>query len=60
MNYGSGAVMSVPSHDERDFEFAKKYNLALLPVIEAKGENDGIHKPNTEDGSCVIVIYFQG
>lgn len=60
MSYGSGAVMSVPSHDERDFEFAKKYNLDLLPVIEAKGENDGIHKPNTEDGILCNSDKFSG
>lgn len=60
MSYGSGAVMSVPSHDERDFEFAKKYNLALLPVIEAKGENDGINKPNTEDGILCNSDKFSG
>lgn len=34
MDYGSGAVMSVPAHDERDFEFAKKYNLEIKYVIK--------------------------
>lgn len=33
MDYGSGAVMAVPAHDDRDYEFAKKYNLPLHPVI---------------------------
>lgn len=33
MNYGTGAVMAVPTHDERDFAFAKKYNLEMIPVI---------------------------
>jgi leucyl-tRNA synthetase len=33
MQYGSGAVMAVPAHDERDFAFAKKYNLPINPVI---------------------------
>ncbi|QYJ79648.1 leucine--tRNA ligase [Shewanella acanthi] len=34
MNYGTGAVMSVPGHDQRDYEFAKKYNLAIEAVIK--------------------------
>ncbi|GGN26860.1 MULTISPECIES: leucine--tRNA ligase [Marinomonas] len=34
MDYGSGAVMSVPAHDQRDFEFAKKYNLAIKQVVQ--------------------------
>lgn len=34
MSYGSGAVMSVPGHDQRDWEFAKKYNLAIKQVIQ--------------------------
>ncbi|MCX7076805.1 MAG: leucine--tRNA ligase [Methylococcales bacterium] len=39
MSYGTGAVMSVPAHDQRDFEFAKKYGIAIKQVIFAK---DGI------------------
>jgi leucyl-tRNA synthetase len=38
MSYGEGAVMAVPAHDERDFEFAKKYGLAIKQVI---GEGEG-------------------
>src|SRR5580698_9761619 len=37
MSYGDGAVMGVPAHDERDFEFAKKYGLEIVPVIEVEG-----------------------
>ncbi|MGZ5055416.1 MAG: leucine--tRNA ligase, partial [Methylobacter sp.] len=41
MGYGTGAVMSVPAHDQRDFEFAKKYGIAIKQVIFAKdGGND--------------------
>ena len=38
MDYGSGAVMSVPAHDQRDFEFAKKYGLEIKQVIKPAGE----------------------
>ena len=38
MSYGEGAVMAVPAHDERDFGFAKKYNLPIRQVIADKGE----------------------
>lgn len=40
MSYGSGAVMAVPSHDERDFEFANKFQLPIIQVIDAKGAED--------------------
>lgn len=41
MSYGTGAVMSVPAHDQRDFEFAKKYGIAINQVIfAANGEED--------------------
>ncbi len=38
MDYGSGAVMAVPAHDQRDFEFARKYDLPIKPVIEPAGD----------------------
>ncbi len=37
MDYGTGAVMAVPTHDQRDFEFAKKYDLSLKVVIQPEG-----------------------
>jgi leucyl-tRNA synthetase len=37
MSYGTGAIMAVPAHDERDFAFARKYGLPIIPVIQPKG-----------------------
>ena len=34
MDYGTGAIMAVPAHDQRDFDFAKKYNLDIIPVVD--------------------------
>lgn len=42
MGYGSGAVMSVPAHDERDFDFAKKYDLPILPVIASSASQEQV------------------
>jgi leucyl-tRNA synthetase len=39
MTYGDGAVMGVPAHDERDFAFAKKYNIAIKQVVAVEGES---------------------
>ncbi|MBM9613613.1 leucine--tRNA ligase [Desulfobulbus rhabdoformis] len=38
MEYGTGAVMAVPAHDQRDFEFAKTYDLPIKPVVQPKGD----------------------
>ncbi len=37
MSYGTGAIMAVPAHDERDFEFARKFGLKIVPVIQPEG-----------------------
>ena len=48
-SYGTGAIMAVPAHDERDYEFAKKFDLKIIPVIEGGNveieayTGDGIH-----------------
>ncbi len=44
MSYGDGAVMGVPAHDERDFAFATKYELPILPVIAVPGQNYDVHE----------------
>lgn len=54
MSYGTGAVMSVPAHDERDWEFAHKYNIPLKQVIEATEGNTDLSKGAiTEKGTLI-------
>jgi len=51
MEYGTGAVMGVPAHDERDFEFARKYDLPIRVVIQPEGEKlDPATMPASYDG----------
>ncbi len=57
MGYGEGAVMAVPAHDERDFEFAKKYNLPIKAVIKST-DNDVL--PMTEHGILFDSTEFNG
>ena len=38
MGYGTGAIMAVPAHDQRDFEFARKFGLEIIPVYQKPGE----------------------
>jgi leucyl-tRNA synthetase len=56
MEYGTGAIMAVPAHDERDYEFAKKFGLEITQVIEG-GEDDSAH---TGAGKMVNSGEFDG
>ncbi|MFH1457052.1 MAG: alpha/beta fold hydrolase [Patescibacteria group bacterium] len=49
MNYGTGAIMAVPAHDERDWDFAKKYNLEIKQVISPKTNCTILHGSNPKD-----------
>lgn len=56
MDYGTGAVMGVPAHDERDFEFARKYGLPIQVVIQPEGEQlEGETMPAAYTGAGVMV-----
>jgi leucyl-tRNA synthetase len=62
-DYGTGAVMAVPTHDQRDFEFAKKYTLPLRLVINAHDYDINVEKMSrafTEDGTMVNSGDFNG
>ncbi len=62
MSYGSGAVMSVPAHDERDFEFAQKYNIPIKQVIiPADGQlADKLETAYVDKGILVNSSQFDG
>ena len=54
MDYGSGALMAVPGHDQRDFEFAKKYDIKIKQVInDGQGELDKLDQAVTEKGILI-------
>ena len=56
MGYGTGAIMSVPAHDERDFEFARKYGIEVRAVIQPEGEKlDGATMEAAYDGPGRVV-----
>ena len=72
VSYGTGAIMAVPAHDQRDYEFAKKFKLEIIPVIEG-GEiekeayaGDGLHinsgfinGMNKEDSISKMISYLE-
>jgi len=63
MEYGTGAVMAVPAHDQRDFEFAKKYDLPIRVVIQPKDKEDSsdiIEVAFDEEGIMVNSGQFNG
>ena len=72
VNYGTGAIMAVPAHDDRDYEFAKKFGIEIIPVIEggditkAAYTGDGVHINsgvldglNKEDSIDKMISYLE-
>ncbi|MBV9659187.1 MAG: leucine--tRNA ligase, partial [Verrucomicrobia bacterium] len=60
MGYGTGAIMAVPAHDERDFEFAKKFNLPIRQVVSADSEPGTIDDTNYFTGSGQMAYVGEG
>lgn len=63
MSYGTGAIMAVPAHDQRDFEFARKFHLPIRVVIQPEGESlnaDVMERAYPHDGVMVNSGIFDG
>ncbi len=56
MSYGTGAIMAVPGHDERDWEFAKKFNLPIIQVVAKDGEEVDINAAAFTDVATGVLI----
>ena len=57
MGYGTGAIMAVPAHDERDYDFAKKFGLEIIPVIKGGDIENGAY---TGDGEMINSEFLNG
>ena len=60
-SYGTGAIMAVPAHDERDYEFAKKFNIPIIQVLENPNQKDKeLTEAYTEDGIHINSGFLNG
>ena len=56
MSYGTGAIMAVPAHDERDWEFAKKFHLPIMQVVAKNGEEVDVNEAAFTDVATGVLI----
>ena len=56
MSYGTGAIMAVPAHDERDWEFAKKFHLPIIQVVAKNGEEVHVNEAAFTDVATGVLI----
>jgi leucyl-tRNA synthetase len=59
-SYGTGAIMGVPAHDSRDYEFAKKFNLKIIPVIGPEKNKEPDNLPFEDYGYLINSFDFNG
>ncbi|MBQ2608900.1 MAG: leucine--tRNA ligase, partial [Butyrivibrio sp.] len=56
MSYGTGAIMAVPAHDDRDWEFAKKFNLPIIQVVAKDGEEVDVNAAAFTDVATGVLV----
>ena len=59
MDYGTGAIFACPAHDQRDFDFATKYNLPILPVVDS-GEEGELTEAYSGEGKLINSDFLNG
>lgn len=59
-SYGTGAIMAVPAHDDRDWAFAKKFNMPIIQVISGEGEVNEAPNTNTDTGVMINSGFLDG
>jgi leucyl-tRNA synthetase len=60
MDYGTGAIFGCPAHDQRDFDFAKKYKLEIIKVVSDEKDNDELKKAHTNNGKIINSDFLNG
>lgn len=60
ISYGTGAVMAVPGGDQRDFEFAKAFDLPIIPVVAEKGSQENLEEAYTGHGTMINSGEYNG
>lgn len=61
MDYGTGAIMAVPAHDQRDFDFAKKFGLDIIPVVDVEGVDlDDLQEAAAAEGTMINSGKYDG
>ena len=60
MDYGSGAIFGCPAHDQRDFDFAKKYDLEITKVVSDGSENNKLDEAYTGNGNLINSDFLNG
>ena len=60
MDYGTGAIFGCPAHDQRDFDFAKKYQLDIIQVVSKDGNEYDLKEAFIENGKIINSDFLNG